>query len=132
MCFTTFHAIAEGQGEQIFMGNDNMSEVRGVGTVEIKLCFGKYLFLSNVIYVPSLRRNLVSGPLLVRAGIKLVFESEQLGPLLANSSRRNATCVLRSWRAGAAGDDGDGMAFGLSEGGASLEIEIFRDRVGEE
>nr|GMC60723.1 uncharacterized protein LOC109171934 [Ipomoea batatas] len=35
-------------------------------------------------------------------------------------------------RAGAAGDDGDGIAFGSSEGGASLEIEIFRDRVGEE
>nr|GMC69121.1 uncharacterized protein LOC109150426 [Ipomoea batatas] len=31
-------------------------------------------------------------------------------------------------RTGAAGDDGDGIAFGLSEGGASLEIEIFRDR----
>nr|GMD60393.1 uncharacterized protein LOC109150426 [Ipomoea batatas] len=34
-------------------------------------------------------------------------------------------------RAGAADEDGDGIAFGLS-GGASLEIEIFRDRVGEE
>nr|GMD68426.1 hypothetical protein Iba_chr12dCG9040 [Ipomoea batatas] len=31
-------------------------------------------------------------------------------------------------RVGAAGEDGDGIAFGLSEGGASLEIEIFRDR----
>nr|GMD43912.1 hypothetical protein Iba_chr10cCG9860 [Ipomoea batatas] len=37
-----------------------------------------------------------------------------------------------SSRAGAAGEDGDGIAIGLSEGGASLEIEIFRDRVGEE
>nr|GMD82240.1 putative transposase [Ipomoea batatas] len=35
-------------------------------------------------------------------------------------------------RAGATGEHGDGIAFGLSEGGASLEIEIFRDRVGEE
>nr|GMD32632.1 hypothetical protein Iba_chr09bCG10090 [Ipomoea batatas] len=37
-----------------------------------------------------------------------------------------------SGRVGAAGEDGNGITFGLSEGGASLEIEIFRDRVGEE
>nr|GMD54418.1 hypothetical protein Iba_chr11cCG11930 [Ipomoea batatas] len=39
------------------------------------------------------------------------------------------TGVNEEERAGAAGEDGDGIAFGLSEGGASLEIEIFRDRV---
>nr|GMC80356.1 protein trichome birefringence-like 1 [Ipomoea batatas]GMD82478.1 protein trichome birefringence-like 1 [Ipomoea batatas] len=40
--------------------------------------------------------------------------------------------ITRSQRAGAAGEDGDEIVFGLSGGGASLEIEIFRDRVGEE
>nr|GMD12671.1 hypothetical protein DM860_015094 [Ipomoea batatas] len=34
-------------------------------------------------------------------------------------------------RAGAAGDEGDGIGVGLFEGGASLEIEIFSDSVGE-
>lgn len=60
------------------MGNESMAEVRGRGTVENKLCSGKYLFLTNVMYVPTLRKNLVLGPLLVRAGIKLVFESERM------------------------------------------------------
>ncbi|XP_019173288.1 PREDICTED: uncharacterized protein LOC109168888 [Ipomoea nil] len=76
--FKNFQAIAQGQGDQVYMGNDSMAEVRGSGSVEIKLCSGKNLLLSNVMYVPTLRRNLVSGPLLVRAGIKLVFESEKM------------------------------------------------------
>ena len=66
------------QGEQVFMGNSSSSDVLGKGTVILKLNSGKSLSLQNVMYVPSLRRNLISGALLNKAGVKLVFEGDKL------------------------------------------------------
>ncbi|GAA0174399.1 hypothetical protein LIER_27796 [Lithospermum erythrorhizon] len=39
---------------------------------------GKTLALSNVLYVPTLCRNLVSSALLNKAGLKLVFEANKV------------------------------------------------------
>lgn len=38
---------------------------------------GKELTLNNVLHVPDIRKNLVSGSLLSKAGFKLVFESDK-------------------------------------------------------
>ena len=65
-------------GEQVFMGNSSSSEVLGKGKILLKLNSGKSLSLQNVLYVPSLRRNLISGALLNKAGVKLVFEGDKL------------------------------------------------------
>lgn len=74
--FTEFEKT-EG-GEEVFMGNSSSSEVLGKGKVLLKLTSGKTLALQNVLYVPSLRRNLISGALLNKVGIKLVFEADKL------------------------------------------------------
>nr|GMC71881.1 Retrovirus-related Pol polyprotein from transposon TNT 1-94 [Ipomoea batatas] len=74
--FKVFKPITE--GEQVFMGNSSVSEVSGKGKIELMLYSGKKLMLRDVLYVPSLRRNLISGALLNKAGIKLVFESNRL------------------------------------------------------
>lgn len=58
------------------MGNSSSSEVLGKGNVFLKLNSGKTLSLKNVLYVPSLRRNLISGALLNKAEVKLVFEGD--------------------------------------------------------
>ncbi|KAK9035489.1 hypothetical protein V6N11_077528 [Hibiscus sabdariffa] len=52
------------KGEKVYMGNSNSSEVLGKGKVLLKLTSGKTLALNNVLYVPALRRNLISGGLL--------------------------------------------------------------------
>ncbi|KAK9681844.1 hypothetical protein RND81_10G031300 [Saponaria officinalis] len=54
--FTEFEEVAD--GECVYMG--------------------KTLALNNVLYVPSLRRNLVSGALLNKGGMKLVFEADKV------------------------------------------------------
>ncbi|TYK15379.1 ty1-copia retrotransposon protein [Cucumis melo var. makuwa] len=65
-------------GECVFIGNSTTAGVSEKGKVILKLTSGKILSLTNVLYVPSLRRNLVSGSLLNRAGLKFVLESDKV------------------------------------------------------
>ena len=48
------------------------------GKVFLKLTSEKTLSLNNVLYVPSLRRNLVSGALPNKVGLKLVFDADKI------------------------------------------------------
>ncbi|XP_031095199.1 uncharacterized protein LOC115999491 [Ipomoea triloba] len=95
--FKEFEPITE--GEQVFMGNSNVSQVSGRGTVELMLYSEKQLMLKNVLYVPSLRRNLIFGALLNRVRIKMVFESDRLvmtcyGKFLGKGHLRGGLFVL--------------------------------------
>ncbi|KAK9733253.1 hypothetical protein RND81_04G054700 [Saponaria officinalis] len=57
------------------MGNSSSAVITGKAKIFLKLTFGRTLALSNVLHVPTLRRNLVSCALLNKAGVKLVFEA---------------------------------------------------------
>ncbi|XXG68848.1 hypothetical protein AAC387_Pa06g1848 [Persea americana] len=72
--FSTYHAS---NGEQLFMGNSATSKVEGQGQVVLKMTSGKELTLNNVLHVPDIHKNLVSGLLLSKKGFKLVFESDK-------------------------------------------------------
>lgn len=61
-------------GKYVFMGNSSKVLVLGYGKVHLKLTSGKNLALENVLYDPDVRRNLISGALLNKAGVKLTFE----------------------------------------------------------
>ncbi|KAL0413818.1 UNVERIFIED_CONTAM: Retrovirus-related Pol polyprotein from transposon TNT 1-94 [Sesamum radiatum] len=65
-------------GECVFMGNSTTAGVLGKGKIFLKLTSGKTLALNDVLYVPSLRRNLVSGSLLNKAGLKIVLEADKV------------------------------------------------------
>ncbi|KAA0042258.1 ty1-copia retrotransposon protein [Cucumis melo var. makuwa] len=65
-------------GECVFMRKSTTTEVIEKGKVILKLTSGKTLSLSNVLYVLSLRRNLVSGSLLNRAGLKIMLEGDKV------------------------------------------------------
>ncbi|CAM8887108.1 unnamed protein product [Rhodiola kirilowii] len=65
-------------GEKVYMGNSATSEVKGKGSVILKMTSGKKLKLTNVSYVPDIRKNLVSGALLDAHGFKIVFESQKV------------------------------------------------------
>ncbi|KAK9714197.1 hypothetical protein RND81_06G078900 [Saponaria officinalis] len=64
--------------EVVYVGNSNEVSVLSIGKVHLKLTFGKVLTLDNVLYVPDMRRNLISGALLYKVGLKLIFESDKL------------------------------------------------------
>ncbi|KAK9147563.1 hypothetical protein Scep_006320 [Stephania cephalantha] len=63
--------------EKLYMGNSSSSMIEGKGTVKMKFTSGKVVTLLNVLYVPDIRKNLVSGPLLNKKWFKLIFESDK-------------------------------------------------------
>jgi len=64
--FSTFKEVDDGQ--KLFMGNAATADVKGVGELVLKMTSGKELKLKDVLYVPELRKNLVSGWLLNKFG----------------------------------------------------------------
>ena len=54
------------------MDNHNKAKVHLYGTVELKMSSGKKLVLINVLYVPDMKKNLVSTNLLGKSGLKNV------------------------------------------------------------
>ncbi|GJW79897.1 retrovirus-related pol polyprotein from transposon TNT 1-94 [Tanacetum coccineum] len=64
--------------EPMFMGNGTSLKIEGKGKVILKLTFGKDLVLSNVLHVPNITKNLISGPILSNKGFKLVIGSDKL------------------------------------------------------
>ncbi|XP_047249923.1 uncharacterized protein LOC124885716 [Capsicum annuum] len=74
-----FHDFDEStDGECVYIGNSTTAGVMGKGKILLKLTSGKTLALNNVLYVPSLRRNLVFGALLNKVGLKLVLEADKI------------------------------------------------------
>ncbi|KAL0322288.1 UNVERIFIED_CONTAM: Retrovirus-related Pol polyprotein from transposon TNT 1-94 [Sesamum calycinum] len=64
-------------GRKLFMGNSATSNIVGIGNVVLKMTSGKELTLIDVLHVPDIQKNLVSGSLLVKSGFRLVFESNK-------------------------------------------------------
>jgi len=64
-------------GKHVFMGNAATSGVMGKGKVLLKFTSGKSLCLNNVLFVPSLRRNLVSSSLPDIAGFEVKQKLEK-------------------------------------------------------
>lgn len=54
-----------------------MSRIVGLGKVVLKMTSGKELTLIDVLHVPDIRKNLVSGSALVKAEFRLVFHSSK-------------------------------------------------------
>ena len=59
------------------MGNSAVSKVDGKGKVILKWTSGKELALNDVLHVPDIRNNLISGSILRKKGFKMVFESDK-------------------------------------------------------
>ncbi|GAB2278393.1 hypothetical protein Dimus_039287 [Dionaea muscipula] len=74
--FTNFKPVAN--GEKIYMDNSASSPIEGEGKVILKMTSGKELTLNNMLYVPEIRKNLISGSLLSKHGFRLVFEADKI------------------------------------------------------
>lgn len=73
--FSIFQPIEN--GKKMYMENSATSEIKGERKVISKMTFRKELTLNNIVYVPKLCKNLVSGSLLNNHGFRLVFESDK-------------------------------------------------------
>ena len=65
-------------GGCVYIGNSTTTKVMGKGKTLLKFTFGKLLSLRNVLYVPPLRKNLISGILLNKVGLKIVFRDDRV------------------------------------------------------
>ncbi|KAL0352264.1 UNVERIFIED_CONTAM: Retrovirus-related Pol polyprotein from transposon TNT 1-94 [Sesamum calycinum] len=97
--FHEFHEASD--GECVFMGNSATAGVMGKGKVLLKLTSGKTFALLDVLYVPSLHRNLISGSLLNKVGLKIVLESDKViitrnGDFIGNGYLSNGLFVLNT------------------------------------
>nr|GEW23088.1 hypothetical protein [Tanacetum cinerariifolium] len=73
--FKTFQPVKD--GSVLYMGDEHFDPVHGKGSIALEFSFGKTVTLFNVLYVPKLRKNLVSGPVLNKYGYKQVYESDK-------------------------------------------------------
>nr|GEU73013.1 zinc finger, CCHC-type [Tanacetum cinerariifolium] len=58
-------------------GGEHFAPIHGKGSVALEFSSVKTVTLINVLYVPKLRKNLVSGPVLNKCGYKQVYESDK-------------------------------------------------------
>ncbi|GJX31721.1 zinc finger, CCHC-type containing protein [Tanacetum coccineum] len=73
--FKTFEPVED--GSVLYMGDEHFAPIHGKGSVALEFSSGKIITLFNVLYVPKLRKNLVSGPVLNKCGYKQVYESDK-------------------------------------------------------
>ncbi|GJY08580.1 zinc finger, CCHC-type containing protein [Tanacetum coccineum] len=73
--FKTFEPVED--GFVLYMGDEHFAPVHGKRSVALEFSSRKTVTLFNVLYVPKLRKNLVSGPVLNKCGYKQVYESDK-------------------------------------------------------
>ncbi|KAD4586534.1 hypothetical protein E3N88_24135 [Mikania micrantha] len=73
--FKGFQPIED--GSVIKMGNVATEPIKGLSKIKLVFTSGKCLCLDNVLYVPGIRKNLLSGIMLNNCGYKHVLESEK-------------------------------------------------------
>ncbi|GJU89678.1 zinc finger, CCHC-type containing protein [Tanacetum coccineum] len=73
--FKTYEPVED--GSVLYMADEHCAPVHGKGSVTLEFSSGKTITLFNVLYVPKLRKNLVSGPVLIKCGYKQVYESDK-------------------------------------------------------
>ncbi|XP_057505591.1 uncharacterized protein LOC130788903 [Actinidia eriantha] len=74
--FTTFEPTTN--GEKVCMKNSATSDVARIGKVVLIMTSGKELTLNNMLFVPEIWKNLVSGSLLSRHDFRMIFEVDRV------------------------------------------------------
>lgn len=59
----------------VYLGVDSTQLIEGVGIIDLVFTYGKVVTLFDVLYVPTLRRNIVTTGCLNYFGNKQTFES---------------------------------------------------------
>nr|GEV61498.1 zinc finger, CCHC-type [Tanacetum cinerariifolium] len=72
--FDTFHSVQD--GSVLPMGDESTKPILGHENVVLEFSSGKTITLINVVYVPRLRKSLMSDPVLNKCGYKQVYKSD--------------------------------------------------------
>ncbi|CAM8968501.1 unnamed protein product [Rhodiola kirilowii] len=73
--FKSFATTSEGR--VIHMGDESTAPILGLGRVELEFSSGKTVVLCNVLFVPNIRKNIVSGTVLNKQGYRQVYEADK-------------------------------------------------------
>nr|GEV63985.1 zinc finger, CCHC-type [Tanacetum cinerariifolium] len=92
--FKTYEPMED--GFVLYMGDDHLTPVHGKGSVTLEFSSGKMITLFNVLYVPKLRKNLVSGPMLNKYGYKQAYESDKYILSKSDSVYMSSSTVVNS------------------------------------
>ena len=74
--FTSLESIAN--SERVYKGSSATSEIVEQGKVILKMTSEKELTLNNVLFMPKIKKNLVSSFLLSRHGFHIVIEADMV------------------------------------------------------
>ncbi|CAM8922385.1 unnamed protein product [Rhodiola kirilowii] len=72
--FKSFATTSEGR--VLHMGDESTAPILGLGRVELEFSSGKIVVLCNVLFVPNIRKNIVSGTVLNKQGYRQVYEAD--------------------------------------------------------
>ncbi|GJR04311.1 zinc finger, CCHC-type containing protein [Tanacetum coccineum] len=100
--FKTYDSLND--GSILYMGNESTTLVHGRGCVDLKFSSGKIVSLFNVLHVPNIRKNLVSGSVLILLSVlktglcplKRMQDMSKDGLILAfdMDTKKCKTCML--------------------------------------
>ncbi|KAL8159777.1 hypothetical protein V2J09_001314 [Rumex salicifolius] len=71
-----FNILNETTHDNVYLGDSRALQVAGIGDVALKLSSGRILTLTKVLFVPNMRRNLISSALLMKPGFKQTLDVE--------------------------------------------------------
>lgn len=94
--FTDYQVV---KAASVFMGNDNVCTIHGIGSVSLTLDNGNVILLTNVRHIPELKRNLISVGVLDDMGCENMIKSGCLeiirnGKIIARAKKKNSLYVL--------------------------------------
>nr|GEX65202.1 hypothetical protein [Tanacetum cinerariifolium] len=92
--FKTYEPMED--GFVLYMGDDHLTPVHCKGSVALEFSFGKTITFFNVLYVPKLRKNLVSDPMLNKCGYKQVYESDKYILSKSDSVYMSSSTIVNS------------------------------------
>ncbi|KAL0292594.1 UNVERIFIED_CONTAM: Retrovirus-related Pol polyprotein from transposon RE2 [Sesamum calycinum] len=69
-----YNTEEQGPRKTVSMENSSIAEVLGIGSVDLKFPSRRILSLKRVHHVPTVRRNIISGSVIVRKGYELAFK----------------------------------------------------------
>ena len=61
----------------MILTDDSTREIKGTGHINLRMTLGKILTLQDFLHVPTHQRNLISESSLLRAGNRIVKESNK-------------------------------------------------------
>jgi hypothetical protein len=73
-----FLRLKEFDGGVMFMGNDDVCDIKRIGTIHLKMHNGIVKTLTEVRYVPDLKKNLFSLEVLESSGYKIIMHGRVL------------------------------------------------------